>query len=88
MSLIKKKDVESYLSARRHTGIRAMQVAGKPAKAASSLNEAAAAKAHEPSFASDFSGEHSSPGGAVTAIVMITPSGDSSAPGKPSSSQV
>jgi hypothetical protein len=88
MSLIKKKDVESYLSARRHRGIHAIPMAAKPAKTALSASDLAAAKARKSGFASDFSREHSSPGGAVTAVVMITPSGDSQTPGKSSTSQV
>jgi hypothetical protein len=88
MSLIKKKDVDGYLSARKHTGIHAVPVAAKLPKATPSVSGSAAAKAHKPSFANDFSREHSSSGGTVTAVVMNTPSGDSHALGKPSSSQV
>jgi hypothetical protein len=87
MSLIKKKDVENYLSARRHKGIHAFQVTAKPAKTPLSVCDLTAAKAHEQGFASDFSREHSSPGGAVTAVVMIPSSGDSQAPGMSSSSR-
>jgi hypothetical protein len=88
MSLIKKKDVENYLSVRRHTGIHAMQMAAKLPKATPSVNEVASTKTHERGFASDFSREHSSTGGSVTAVVMITHADDGYASDKPGSSQV
>jgi hypothetical protein len=80
MSLIKRINVKSYLSTRRHTGIHAVQIPIKVAEAGLPLTGVTVEKMQDTGFASDFSLEHCSPGGTVTSVVMIAASVENETP--------
>ncbi len=82
MSLIKKADVEMHRAARRRSGLHLVKKTNKGADQGqpgtdSSIGESA------PSFADDFSRDHSAPGGAVSAVVIPDAPSDSQSPEKP-----
>ncbi len=73
MSLIKKCDVKAHFASRKRKGMHLVHQADKPAL--TGLPETGVAiEAKGPAFVADFSLEHSSPGGAVTAVVIIAAS--------------
>jgi hypothetical protein len=71
MSLIKKRDVKMYFAARRRRNVAPMLGASMPATAALPASDSVLDE-DEAAFAEDFSGEHCSPGGTVTAVVIVT----------------
>jgi hypothetical protein len=86
MSLIKKKDVKLYFSDRQRKGLHLVKPVSK-SPAAGPLVTDLSTEGNMPVFVDDFSLEHSSSGGAVSAVVMVTPCDDSQAPEVPSSPQ-
>jgi hypothetical protein len=73
MSLIKKCDVKAHFASRRRKGMHLVHQADKPAL--TGLPETGVTiEAKGSAFVADFSLEHSSPGGAVTALGIIAAS--------------
>jgi hypothetical protein len=73
MSLIKKCDVKAHFASRKRKGVHPVHQADKPAL--TGLPETGVViEAKGPAFVADFSLEHSSPGGAVTAAMIIAAS--------------
>jgi hypothetical protein len=70
MILIKKIDVPNHLAARRRARAHSMHLVTKPVVA---TTEKAAIELSEEVFTGDFSLEHFSPGGAITAVVIPAP---------------
>jgi hypothetical protein len=82
MTLIKKADVEKHRAARRRSGLHLVHKTHKGVDKGepgvdSSIGESA------PSFADDFSLDHSAPGGAVSAVVIPETAGSSKMPETP-----
>ena len=82
MSLIRKRDVKTHFSSRHRKGPQLVQQADKPAIAALLVADLAIEE-QVPAFVDDFSLEHSSPGGAVSAVVIVSTLGDSQVPEEP-----
>jgi len=72
MTLIKKSDAKNYFSARQLPSLHAVRFTAKQPKRGLAVIDPITAGAKELSFISDFSQEHSSPGGTVTAVVIVT----------------
>ncbi len=70
MSLIKKCDVKTYFATRRRKGMYPSRSAGKPIAVRAPVIGRAQAEVNEAAFVDDFSLEHCSPGGSVTADVI------------------
>jgi hypothetical protein len=84
MTLIKKCDVKMYFATRQRKGLHLVSAEGGHGPA--EMPEAGLPSvANEPVFAEDFSLEHSSAGGTLSAIVMVTAPGDSQTPETPGS---
>ncbi len=73
MRLIKKKDVRNYLSVRRRNAGTAMRLVSNPENEDPQSTDQTASEKKQREFVEDFSAEHNSPGGAVTAVVTLTP---------------
>lgn len=86
MTLIKKCDVKMYFSSRQRKGLHLIQKDSKAAAARMLLADAAI-EAGPAMFADDFSREHSSPGGTVSAVVIVTVLNDSQASEEPSTAR-
>jgi hypothetical protein len=69
MTLIKKCDVKTYFASRHGKRLHLVQQIDKPAAAASPLTDMPI-ESDVSAFVEDFSLEHSSPGGTVSAVVM------------------
>jgi len=78
MTLIKKCDVKMHFSSRRDRGLHLVQQVNK--RDMDALPVADVAIESTPVFGEDFSLEHSSPGGTVSAVVMSTDSDDTQMP--------
>jgi hypothetical protein len=70
MSLIKKKDVSMHFAGRLRKGLHLVKPVGKSTAMGARAIESALGESL-PGFAEDFSSEHSSPGGAASAVVMV-----------------
>ena len=81
MSLIKKKDVKMHFSARQRKGLHLVEPVDKSPAALPVID--LPIEASLPVFVDDFSFEHSSTGGAVSAVVMVTECDDSQVPELP-----
>ena len=79
MSLIKKKDVKMHFSARQRKGLHLVEPVDKPPAATMPVIDLPI-EASLPVFVDDFWFEHSSIGGAVSAVVMVTECDDSQVP--------
>jgi len=73
MSLIKKRDVKNRLAARARSGIHVVRPTAKPVDAGLPSADPAVTEVNEQAFVEDFCQEHCSPGGTVTAAVIVTP---------------
>ncbi len=71
MSLIKKCDVKTYFATRRRKGVYPIRSVGKPIVAGAPVIDRAQADVNEAAFVDDFSLEHCSSGGKVTADVIV-----------------
>jgi hypothetical protein len=71
MSLIKKCDLKKYFASRRRKGAHPVRSAGEPLVAGSAVVDRANAEVNQAAFVDDFSLEHCSPGGGVTAKVKV-----------------
>jgi len=83
MSIIKKCDVKVYLATRRRGAKRQVRSARSTAPAVEPMTGGAVNTVCEQVFAADFSLEHSSPGGSLTAVVVIAAGSDSQGPAAP-----
>jgi hypothetical protein len=72
MSLIKRKDVKDYFSTRGRDARLALRLVRKPEKKGPT-SDSADTETKKAEFAEDFSSEHCSPGGTVSAVVSLTP---------------
>ena len=72
MSLIQKNDVKNRLSARRRANLHAVHLIAKQPEAGLAVMEPTTNDANDDGFTSDFSLEHSSAGGTITAVVIAT----------------
>lgn len=79
MSLIKKKDVKMYFSDRQRKGLHLVQPVAKSTATELPVIDLSI-EANMPVFVDDFSLEHSSSGGTVSAVVMVTTCDDSQTP--------
>jgi len=79
MTLIKKSDVKMHFSARRIEGLHLVQQADKPTVLLSPVADRAI-KSKVSVFVEDFSSEHSSPGGTVSAVVTVANPDDTQIP--------
>lgn len=70
MSLIKKSDVKNHLSSHHRKGIHLTRQTSQPDATGFSVPEAGGTPAKPPTFADDFSGEHSSNGASVAPAVQ------------------
>ncbi len=86
MSLIKRKDVKNYFAIRGRDARLALRLVRKPEKQSPPTTDAATEEKTQ-EFAKDFSSEHCSPGGTVTAVVSLTPE-DMPAPKTPSAPRI
>jgi hypothetical protein len=75
MALIRKSDVKMHFSSRRDKGLHWVQQGDRPAITTSPVANAAI-ETNGSVFEDDFSIEHFSPGGTVSAVVMATDSDD------------
>ena len=75
MTLIKKADVPAYRAARQSSGLHLVAEPVKVSKIHSPKSNQAV-EATPPTFADDFSGDHSAPGGTVSAIVFPVPANE------------
>ena len=73
MSFIKKNDAKNHLAARKHTGIQMIRPTARPVDAGLPSIDQANTEVNEKAFVGDFSAEHCSPGGTVSAVVIATP---------------
>jgi len=78
MTLIKKCDVEMYLSSRRTRRLHLIQPVGKSVAAVIPV-AVMAIESNVSEFSEDFSLEHSSPGGTVSAVVILPESDERAA---------
>jgi hypothetical protein len=88
MSIIKKSDLKMHFANRKLKGIHPIHQVEKPKAAELSRIDTAVFNPNSDGFAGDFSLEHSSPGGSVMAVVMVTASGDIQASETPSIPQI
>ena len=86
MTLIKTSDVKMQFSPRGSKGLHLVQQVDKPAAAALPAADVAI-ESDVSVFADDFFLEHSSPGGTVSAVVMVANSGAPQMPETPNTSR-
>jgi hypothetical protein len=79
MTLIKKCDVKMHFSVRLAKRLHLVQQADKLAAAVFPVADIAI-ESKESGFIEDFSLEHSSPGGTMSAVVLVANSGDAQVP--------
>lgn len=79
MSLIKKRDVKMYFSERRRKGLHLVPTVIESPATELPVSELPI-EANAPVFVDDFSLEHSSSGGTVSAVVMVTACDDTETP--------
>ncbi len=82
MSLIKKKDVNDYFATRGRDARLALRLVRKPQQHVTPSIDPGGTDTKTEEFAKDFSSDHFSPGGTVTAVVSLTPE-DTPAPKSP-----
>ncbi|MGD0096846.1 MAG: hypothetical protein ABSB60_10135 [Terracidiphilus sp.] len=75
MTLNKKSDVKMHFSSSWNKGLHLVQQGGKPAAIAFPVTDPAIDSIGS-AFAEDYSHEHSSPGGTVSAVVIVADSSD------------
>jgi len=79
MTLTKKCDVKTYSASQRNKGLHLAQQVEKPAVSLLPVEDMAT-EVDEAVFVEDFSREHCSPGGTVSAVVIFANSDDSQMP--------
>ncbi len=70
MSLIKKSDVKNHLSSHHRKAIHLTRQTSQPDATGFSVPEAGGRPANSPTFADDFSGEHSTPEASVAPAIQ------------------
>jgi hypothetical protein len=71
MSLIKKSDVKNHLSSHHRKATHPTRQTSQPDATGFSVPEAGGTPANAPTFADDFSGEHSSNGASVAPAIQV-----------------